>query len=105
MKKRGLSSKTDRINRDKVLAYIGSLEQYGTRVGEPVVKHMEKSKQIDTFSDYMNDETKVNAAERERINREIALIGKMIEAKENKGLVPRKHPPFTIVPLERAEML
>ena len=47
---------------------------------------MNKGKIIDTFSDYMNDETRVSAAERERINFEISLIGKMIEAGEEKGL-------------------
>jgi len=41
LKQRGLTSKTDRINRDKILAHIGALEQYGTRIGEPVVKHIE----------------------------------------------------------------
>jgi len=41
LKQRGLTSKTDRINRDKILAYIGALEQYGTRIGEPIVKHID----------------------------------------------------------------
>ena len=40
LKERGETSKTDRINRNKILAYMGALEQYGTRVGEPVVKHI-----------------------------------------------------------------
>lgn len=35
------TSKTDRINRMKILTYINSLMQYGTRVGKPVVKHIE----------------------------------------------------------------
>ena len=46
-------------------------------------------KDIDTFSDYINDETRVSPVERERINFEIALIGKMIEAREEKGLSQR----------------
>jgi len=50
---------------------------------------MGKAKVIDTFSDYMNDETRVSPAERERINLEVALIGKMIEAREEKGLSQR----------------
>jgi len=33
LKQRSITSKTDRINRDKILAYIGALEQYGTRIG------------------------------------------------------------------------
>jgi len=41
LKVRGETSKTDRINRNKILAYIGALEQFGTRVGEPVVKHID----------------------------------------------------------------
>ena len=51
---------------------------------------MSKEKAIDTFSDYMNDETRVSPAERERINFEISLIGKMIEAREEKGLSQRE---------------
>lgn len=34
------TSKTDRINREKILAYIGALERYGTGIGEPYVKHI-----------------------------------------------------------------
>lgn len=51
---------------------------------------MVSGKVIDTFSDYMNDETRVSPAERERINFEISLIGKMIEAREGKGLSQRE---------------
>jgi len=51
---------------------------------------MEKAKVIDTLSDYMNDETRVSPAERERINFEVALIGKMVEAREEKGLSQRE---------------
>ena len=40
--------------------------------------------------DYMNDETRVSPAERERINFEVAIIGKMIEAREEKGLSQRE---------------
>lgn len=47
-------------------------------------------KQIETFSDYMNDEDRVSPADRERINFEISLIGKMIEAREKKGLSQRE---------------
>ena len=35
------TSKTDRINREKILAYIGALAQYGTRIGQPFIKHIE----------------------------------------------------------------
>ena len=37
------TSKTDRINRTKILAYLYSLSQYGTRVGQPIIKHIEGS--------------------------------------------------------------
>ena len=37
---RGRTSKTARINHNKILAYMGALELHGTRVGEPVVKHI-----------------------------------------------------------------
>jgi len=51
---------------------------------------MADNKVIDTFSDYISDETRVSPAERARINFEVALIGKMIEAREKKGLSQRK---------------
>lgn len=35
------TSKTDRINRTKILTYINALAQYGTRAGQPFVKHIE----------------------------------------------------------------
>ena len=41
LKKKGTTSKSERINRNKILAYIGALEKYGTRIGEPVVKHID----------------------------------------------------------------
>lgn len=33
--------KNDRINREKILTYINILSQYGTKVGQPIVKHIE----------------------------------------------------------------
>ena len=51
---------------------------------------MANKKVIDTFSDYINDETRVSPAERERIQFEISLIGKMIEARKEKGLSQRE---------------
>lgn len=43
-----------------------------------------------TFEDYFNDETKVSPAERAQIEFETALIGKIIEAREEKGLSQRQ---------------
>ena len=54
-----------------------------------MVINMAEAKIINTITDYMNDETRVNPAERERIHFEVALIGKMIEAREKKGLSQR----------------
>ena len=34
------TSKADRINREKILAYIGALARFGTRIGKPYVKHI-----------------------------------------------------------------
>jgi len=45
---------------------------------------------INTITDYINDDTRVDPAERERINFEVALIGKMIEAREEKGFSQRE---------------
>jgi len=55
-----------------------------------MVNNMENRKPIKTIDDYMNDETRITPAERERINFEVALIGKMIEAREEKGLSQRE---------------
>ncbi len=42
-----------------------------------------------TFSDYLNDESKVTSAEKAQIEFETALIGKVIEAREAQGLSQR----------------
>lgn len=47
-------------------------------------------KPVRTFAEYMNDEARVTSAEKEKINFEIELIGKMIEAREEKGLSQRQ---------------
>ncbi len=47
-------------------------------------------KKVDTFTEYMNDPARVSPADHERINFEISLIGKMIEAREKKGLSQRE---------------
>lgn len=42
----GEKAKTDknaRINHTKILAYLSALAQYGTRIGQPTVKHIEGS--------------------------------------------------------------
>ena len=55
-----------------------------------MVIDMANGKRINTITDYMNDETRVSPVERERINFEVALIGKLIEAREEKGLSQRE---------------
>ncbi len=55
-----------------------------------MVNNMADKKAIDTFSDYMNDEARISPAERELINFEISLIGKMIKAREEKGISQRE---------------
>ena len=45
--------------------------------------------QYRTFADYMSDETKVSPAEKNRIEFEASLIGKLIKAREEKGLSQR----------------
>lgn len=42
-----------------------------------------------TFTDYLNDESKVSKSERAQIEFEATLIGKLIEARESKGLSQR----------------
>lgn len=48
-----------------------------------------KGEKYTTLSDYLNDETKVSKAERAQIEFETALIGKLIEVREEKGLSQR----------------
>jgi hypothetical protein len=43
---------------------------------------MAGGKEIKTVTDYMDDETRVSPAERERIESEVVRIGKMIEEQE-----------------------
>lgn len=42
-------------------------------------------KQVRTFNEYLNDNERVSPAERDKINFEIDLIGKIIEAREEMG--------------------
>ncbi len=42
-----------------------------------------------TLSDYMNDETKIDKAQKAQIEFEVELIGKIIETREKKGLSQR----------------
>ena len=55
-----------------------------------MVNKMENKNQIKTIDDYMNDETRVTPAERERIHFEATLIGKMIKAREERGFSQRE---------------
>jgi len=43
LQKKGETSKTDRVNRIKILAYLQALKEYGTHIGQPMVKHIEGS--------------------------------------------------------------
>lgn len=47
-------------------------------------------KEINTFADYILDERRVSPEERQEINFEVELIGKMIEAREKKGYSQRE---------------
>ena len=46
-------------------------------------------KEISTLADYMNDDTRVSPEERQRINFQVELIGKIIETREQKGYSQR----------------
>ncbi len=41
LSKKSKSSKNDRIQFNKISAYIKALQEYGTRIGRPVVKHID----------------------------------------------------------------
>lgn len=50
---------------------------------------MKNANEINTFADYMADEDRVSAEEKRKIQFEVELIGKMIEAREEKGYSQR----------------
>ena len=131
------TDKNARINKNKIFSYVRALEEYGTRIGNPIVKHIDgnlwelrplnnrifffywkdnkfvlvhyyikKSQKapkkvikkamsnikdcIERNGDEMfNDDKIVSSEEREQINFQVSLIGKMIEAREKKGLSQR----------------
>ena len=41
LKEKARTSKDARINLNKIVAYIDAIEEYGTRVGQPVTKHLD----------------------------------------------------------------
>ena len=47
-------------------------------------------KEVNTLAEYMADTERITDAEREQINFQVALIGKMIEAREERGLSQRE---------------
>ena len=47
-------------------------------------------KEINTFEEYIADESRVTLEEKRKINFEVELIGKMIEAREKKGYSQRE---------------
>lgn len=49
-----------------------------------------KNVQYTTFNDLMKDESLLSPVEKETIDFEIALIGKLIEAREKKGISQKK---------------
>lgn len=47
-------------------------------------------KKYQTFDEMFNDDEMVSPEDREQINLEVALIGKMVEARETRGLSQRE---------------
>ncbi len=47
-------------------------------------------KEINTFAEYLSDDSRVSKEERVKIAFEVELVGKMIEARENKGISQRE---------------
>ncbi len=48
------------------------------------------NEKLTTFAEYMNDETRVSQEEKERVELLASVIGKLIEAREEKGLTQRE---------------
>lgn len=51
---------------------------------------MGKINKIETFADYMEDETRVTPTQKSQIEFETALISKLIEAREHHGISQRE---------------
>jgi DNA-binding XRE family transcriptional regulator len=58
--------------------------------GKGELHNMANEKGMDTHAGHMNDATRASPAERERVHFESSLIGRMIEAREERGLSQRK---------------
>jgi len=43
LKARSATSKHDRIQFEKIMTYIGALQEYGTSIGKPKIKHIDGS--------------------------------------------------------------
>ena len=41
LQKKSKTDKNARVNREKILSYMAALAEFGTRIGEPFVKHIE----------------------------------------------------------------
>ena len=41
LRAKGRTSKSERIRAEKILTYIRALQEYGTRAGEPFMKHID----------------------------------------------------------------
>ncbi len=41
LQEKAKTDKNARINREKILSYMAALAEYGTRVGKPIVKHID----------------------------------------------------------------
>lgn len=41
LKERAETNKNARINREKILSYMAALSEYGTRIGSPIVRHLD----------------------------------------------------------------
>lgn len=39
--KEAKTDKNARINKNKIFSYVRALEEYGTRIGNPIVKHID----------------------------------------------------------------
>ena len=53
-------------------------------------KGIDNMKKYQTFDEMFNDDEMVSQEDREQINLEVALIGKMVEAREARGLSQRE---------------
>lgn len=88
LNRKSSANKENRINFNKVVAYLDLLEEFGTRIGEPVTKHLDGEKGMNDMSTWkeLKKELVLSQEDLNTIELEKDLIRTMVHIREEKGL-------------------